>query len=114
MALIVSENAFHTRNEVEREIKAANLWMLEYQLEGGDGNPHWHEFYGQVYIIEGEFTIRDESNGDTYTCSAGTRIAVPPRSVHSELGGSAKALVGLSIDPATMGEAVDLPPSALA
>ncbi|HCO60938.1 MAG TPA: hypothetical protein DIT58_12200 [Porticoccaceae bacterium] len=48
-----------------------------------------------------------------YTCSAGTRIVVPPRSVHSELSGSANALVGLSMDPATLSENVDLPPSAL-
>ena len=112
MALIVSENAFNNKKEVEQEIKAANLWMLELQLENGSGNPHWHEFYGQVYIIEGEFTIRDESNGSTYTCSAGTRIVVPPRSVHSELSGSANALVGLSMDPATLSQNVDLPPSA--
>ncbi len=53
------------------------------------------------------------SIGSTYTCSAGTRIVVPPRSVHSELSGSANALVGLSMDPATLSENVDLPPSAL-
>lgn len=114
MALMITENAFSTRKEVEKEIEGANLWMLELQLEGGSGKPHWHEFYGQVYIIEGELTIRDESNGTTHTCGAGTRIVVPPRSLHSELAGGAKVLVGLAIDPATLGEAVDLPPTALA
>ena len=114
MAIVVTENAFTSKEQAVEEIKTANLWVLELEFEDGDGNPHWHEFYDQVYVLEGTFSIRDDTTGIEYNCGAGTRIVVPPRTVHSELAARAKTVIGISIDPTTMGEDIDLSPALLA
>ena len=114
MAITVTENAFTTKAQAIEEIRAANLWVLELELEFSDGKPHWHVFYDEVYVLEGSLTMRDETTGVLYNCNAGTRLVVPPRTVHSELAGKAKTVIGIAVDPATLGEEIDLPPDALA
>jgi uncharacterized cupin superfamily protein len=113
MAMIVTENAFKTKKQAIAEIKAANLWLFEFEPEPAENPAHWHDFYGQVYILEGQVNLRDEASGTDYACGPGTRVIVPPRTLHSEQILGYKAVIGLSVDPATLGEDINLSPAAL-
>ena len=113
MAFIVTEKAFTTKQEAIEEIKAANLWVLEAELEAGEVAPHWHSFYAQTYILEGQIDITDVASGITYECGPGTRVIGPPRAVHSEKCGGVKIIAGLAVDPATLEEDINLDPAEL-
>ncbi|RLA47077.1 MAG: hypothetical protein DRR06_03560 [Gammaproteobacteria bacterium] len=114
MGLIVTENAFTKREQAIDEIKAANLWLLELVLEPGERDTHWHDFYAQDYILEGELILKDEALGVEHRIGPGTRLIAPPRWLHSEkMESPVKLLIGLSIDPATLPENIDLSPAEL-
>lgn len=113
MSMIVTENAFTSKEQAIEEIKAANLWLLEVDVEPKQADAHWHEFYAQVYILEGQLKITDVASGIEYVCGPGTRMIVPPRTLHSEDYPGAKIVFGISIDPAMLGEGLDRDPAEL-
>lgn len=113
MAMIVTENAFTSKQQAIEEIRAANLWLVETDVEPRQADAHWHEFYSQTYVLEGQLKVTDVASGIEYVCGTGTRMIVPPRTVHSENIPGAKVLFGLSIDPAKLGEELDRNPAEL-
>jgi quercetin dioxygenase-like cupin family protein len=114
MGITAKKNAFETKKQAISEIEAANLWAIEFDLEAGEVDTHWHDFYSQVYVLEGKIDITDTASGKTHKCGKGTRVIAPPRTLHSEKCGGAKALAGVSVDPATLPEDINLTPSTLA
>ncbi len=113
MAFFVTDNAFTTKEQAIEEIEAANLWALETELEAGEVAPHWHSFYAQTYILEGQINITDVATGITYKCGPGTRVIGPPRTVHSEQCGGVKVIIGLAVDPSTLEADINLDPAEL-
>ena len=113
MAFIVTENAFTTKEQAIEEIEAANLWVFEAELEAGEVAPHWHNFYAQTYVLEGQLNITDVAAEITYECGPGARIIGPPRTVHSEQCGGVKIVAGLAVDPSTLDEDINLDPAEL-
>ncbi len=113
MSMIVTENAFENREQAVEEIRTANLWLIETDIEPRQVDAHWHEFYSQVYVLEGQLKIRDVDASIDYVCGPGTRMIVPPRTVHSEDFPEAKVVFGISIDPVTLDENIDRDPAEL-
>ncbi len=113
MALIVTENAFTTKEQAIEEIEAANLWTFEAELEPGEVAPHWHNFYAQTYILEGQINITDVASGISYECGPGARVIGPPRAVHSEQCTGVKIIAGLAVDPSTLEADYNLDPAEL-
>ena len=88
--------------------------MMEFVLEPGERDSHWHDFYAQDYVLEGELALLDEASGIEYRCGPGSRVIVPPRTLHSEkMEHPVKLMIGLSIDPATLPENINLSPADL-
>lgn len=114
MTISAKQNAFKTKAQAIKEIKTANLWVVEFELEAGEVDAHWHDFYAQTYILEGQIDITDTASGKIHQCGRGTRVDAPPRTLHSEKCGGAKIVAGVSVDPATLPKEINLSPAELA
>jgi hypothetical protein len=64
-------------------------------------------------MVEGTLRLTDPTNGVTHVVGAGTKVVVPARTLHAEKHDGFKAVLGLSVDPSTLEQPINLPPEEL-
>jgi len=106
----ISPKHFSTEEEAVTEIKAAGFWPTTVEFRPKKSENHWHDFDSMVFVLEGEITLTEAATGETCVCGPGTRITAKAGVLHREEHGEFRAVVGLSVDPATLTQPVDKPP----
>lgn len=113
MKIAVSQNHFRTPEEAHQEINDKGLYLCEMNVPAVNNTAHWHRFSTEIYILEGELRIRDSARNETLVAGPGSRVTVPERVLHSEHSDGYAILAGMTVDPASLTESVDLDPELL-
>ena len=106
----ISLKHFSTEEEAISEIKAAGFWPMTIELRPKKSDTHWHDFDSMVYVLNGEITLTEAETGETCVCGPGTRITAKAGVLHREEHGEFRAVLGTSVDPATLTQPIDKPP----
>ena len=108
-AEIESEEAF------KAELESAGLpFFMPLEVPPVENTSHWHSFSSVFYITEGKVQLTDVATGVTHEAGPGSRISVPAKALHHEFSADGyKILLGVTRDPATFEEDVNLPPENL-
>ena len=104
---------FTSEEQAREELEAAGLYVVPFEAPAGENPTHWHEFESSTYILEGMLELTETDSGKTCHCTKGTRISSAAGVLHSEKTEGFKGLVGISVDPATITQPIDKPPSEL-
>ena len=113
-AISVRRDYFTGPSQAFEEIKAHGLHAVKMKVEPVVNESHWHRFSTRIYILEGELLITDSARKLTLKAGPGALVEVPERVLHSEeSGGGYMIIAGLSVEPATLGGAIDLDPELL-
>ena len=101
MSITVEHGHFESDATARSEIEAAGLHLSDVDASPSGGTPiHWHDVSIVVYITRGTFRFQDPETQTVHECVAGTKFAIPERTLHiEEEHHGYKALVGLSKDP---------------
>ena len=113
MPVQVQDNYFSTEEEAIAEAKANGRHVLTVDFPAIKSEVHWHDFDAEVYVLEGTAQVTDVDAGTTYTCSKGTKLSAPARTLHSENHEAYRAVLAMSVDPASLTPPIDLPPEQL-
>lgn len=114
MSIAVKEKHFGTRDEALLEISNAGLFPLEMFVNPVKNTSHWHDFSTIIFLVEGELRITDVASQKTLIAGPGSRVTVPERVLHAEESVMGyRIIAGMSVDPASLTGAVDLPPDSL-
>lgn len=114
MQIVVSPNHFTTPEEARQEIYEQGLHLCEMAVPPVNNESHWHRFSTQIYILDGELRITDSARGEVLVAGPRSRVTVPERVLHSEFSEVGYSiLAGMSVNPASLTESVDLDPSLL-
>jgi cupin domain len=108
----ISNDHFSTEEEAVAEIKAAGFWPVTFEFQPKKSETHWHDFDSMVFILEGEISLTEVETGETCVYGPGTRVRAKAGVLHREEHGEYKAVVGFSVDPATLTQPIDKPPKA--
>ena len=104
---------FTTEAQARKELETAGLYVVPFEAPAGENPTHWHEFESATYILEGILELTETATGKTCQCTKGTRISLEAGVLHSEKTEGFKGLAGVPVDPATLTEPIDKPPSEL-
>ena len=85
--------------------------MDEKNEKNEENEDHWHDFEACVYILDGMLELTETETGETCLCAAGTRISAPAGILHREKTEGYKAIIGLGVDPATLTQPINKPPT---
>ena len=114
MGIIKTHDAFALESEAMAVIHAAGLHPLLIDIPAETNEDHWHDFDSIIFVLEGELVVRDAASGGTLACGPGSRIDFPRGVIHRENHQGYRALVGFSVDPATLDGPLNMPPEAWA
>ena len=79
-----------------------------------ENTTHWHSFSSLFYITKGSVSLTDGETGTTYEAEPGSLVSVPAQALHAERSEEGYSiLLGVSRDPATFEDPVNLPPEEL-
>jgi hypothetical protein len=106
----IENDHFTTEAEAIAEIEAAGYWPVTVDFPPEKNDDHWHDFDSLVFILEGEVGLTETDTGEQCVCGPGTRIAAKAGVLHREDHRGYKAVVGLSVDPATLSQPINKPP----
>ena len=113
MKLSVHRKHFKSPSQAYDEIEIAGLYTVEMSVPAVNNESHWHDFSTWIYVLEGELLITDVAHDRVLFAEPGSRVDVPQRVLHSEESAGYKIIAGMSADPASMSESVDLDPDLL-
>lgn len=101
---------FSTEAEAVAEIKEAGYWPLTIEFQPEKNENHWHDFDSMLFLLEGELSVTEAETGENCVCGAGTRVIAKAGVLHREEHNGYKAVIGFSIDPATLTQPINKPP----
>ena len=113
MPIQVQDGYFSTEEEAIAEAKANGRYTLTLDFPVTKSEIHWHDFDSEVYVLEGTAQVTDVDSGITYSCSKGTKLSAPAGTLHSENHEAYRAVLALSVDPASLSQPIDRPPEEL-
>jgi len=114
MEVTVQADYFTDRSQVIKEIESFEMHAAEMDVPPVKNDSHWHEFSTRIYILEGELNITDSARNRTYLAGPGAMVEVPARVLHAEDSADGYNIIaGLSIDPASLSNPVNLDPDLL-
>lgn len=108
----IRENHFSTEAEAVAEIEAAGYWPLTLEFRPETNGDHWHDFDSMSFVLEGEVRVTLADTGESCICGPGARILAKSGVVHREEHRGFKAVIGFSVDPATLTQPINKPPKA--
>ena len=108
--MIATFGTFDNEEAALAEIAAAGYHAVTLDFPAETNTDHWHDFDSFVFILEGEVEITEAETGESYRCGAGTRVAAPGGVLHRETTDGYRAIIGFSVDPATLSQPVNKPP----
>jgi len=114
MSFECNANHFETEGEAIANIEAAGGHAVAFDFPAKDGDWHWHDFDSEVWVVSGALGVVFEDSDALFEYPAGTRVIAPCRVIHREVHGDYRAVIGFSIDPATLTQPIDKPPADLA
>lgn len=83
---------------ISRETGAPNFSMRRFTVEkGGEIKEHSHDWEHEIYILQGEATVK--VGNDTFTASKDTAIYIPPNVPHSYKNTGDEALIFICVVP---------------
>jgi hypothetical protein len=100
---------FSGEDEAVTEIKEAGFWPLTLEFQPEKNEDHWHDFDSMVFILDGTLSVTETESGETCTCGAGTRILAKAGLLHREDTPGYRAVIGFSVDPATLTQPINKP-----
>ena len=106
----IREDHFSTEAEALAEIEAAGHWPVTLEFEPEKNENHWHDFDSMLFVLEGELCVTEADTGESCVCRAGTRLIAKAGVLHREEHNGYKAVIGLSVDPATLTQPINKPP----
>jgi quercetin dioxygenase-like cupin family protein len=106
----IRNHYFTTEEEAVAEIKAAGFWPVTFEFQPAKKENHWHDFDSMVFVLDGEISLTEAETGETCICGPGTRVIAKAGVVHREEHGEYKAVIGFSVNPATLTQPIDKPP----
>lgn len=79
-----------------------------------ENTTHWHSFDSIFYITKGSVHLTDGETGTVKEAGPGSLVSVPAEALHAERSAEGYSiLLGVTRDPATFEDPVDLPPEDL-
>ena len=115
MGISKTHDAFALEDEAMAAIQAAGFHPLLIDIPAETNEDHWHDFDSIIFVLDGELVVTTAATGETLACGAGSRIDFPRGVIHRENHQGYRALVGFSVDPATLFEGpLNMPPEAWA
>lgn len=103
-------STFDNEEEALAKIAEAGYHPVTLDFPAESNSDHWHDFDSFVFVLDGEVEITDAETGESVRCGAGTCIAAPGGLLHRENTEGYRALIGFSVDPATLTQPVNKPP----
>lgn len=113
MKISVQPDYFESPEDAQREIAEMGLHRCDMDVPAVDNRSHWHDFSTLIYILDGELRITDSSRDEELVAGPGARVTVPERVLHSERSEGYRIIAGMTVDPASLTNDVDLDPSLL-
>ena len=113
MKIKVHEKHFSSASQAFDEIEIAGRYTTEMEVPSVCNKSHWHRFSTWIYVLEGELFITDSTQDKVLKAGPGSRVDVPERVLHSEESEGYRIIAGMSINPASLTDPVDLDPSEL-
>jgi quercetin dioxygenase-like cupin family protein len=107
MAIDILKAHFSGEDTARAEIESAGFFAITVETPAGEVGDHWHDFDAMVYMLGGELTVTDSDSGEQCVLGAGDLLKAPARAVHQELHGDYKAVIGISVDPATLTQPIN-------
>ncbi len=105
----IRNDHFTSEEEAVAEIKAAGYWPLTVERFPEKTVDHWHDFDSMVFVLEGEISLTETDTGENCVCGPGTRIIAKAGVRHREEHDGYKAVIGFSVDPATLTQPINKP-----
>jgi len=109
MTVDITSDHFTTEEEAVAEITAAGYWPLTIEFPPEKNDNHWHEFDSMVFVLKGEVALTEADTGEHCVCGPGTRIIAKAGVRHREAHHGYKAVIGFSVDPATLTQPINKP-----
>ena len=103
----IRNDHFSTEGEAVAEIESAGYWPMTLSFSAEKNEDHWHDFDAMIFILEGELGLTESETGETCTCGPGTRIVAKAGVLHREEHNGYKAVIGVSVDPATLKQPIN-------
>ena len=114
MSIDVRDGDGKSPAEIEAELTGAGLHFLALDVPPVENTAHWHDFSSVFYITKGSVRLTDSTSGEVYDAQPGARVSVPARALHAEKSATGYSiLLGVTRDPATFEDDVNLPPEDL-
>jgi hypothetical protein len=110
MAIDITYDHFSTERDALAEIKKRGYWPLTLNFEAETNDSHWHDFDSVLFVLEGKLSVRETETDESCVCGPGTRIEAKAGILHSEEHQGYRAVIGFSIDPATLTQPINKPP----
>ena len=100
--------------DIEAELTEAGLHFLALDVPPVENSAHWHDFSSVFYVTKGSLRLTDVESGEVLDAQPGCRVSVPERTLHAENSTTGYSiLLGVTRDPATFEEDVNLSPADL-
>lgn len=106
----ISHDHFSDEASALREIEEAGYHAVTVDFPAESNEDHWHDFDSMSFVLSGQVTITETATGETCVLGAGGRVMAPRGILHREQTDGYRALIGLSVDPATLTQPVNKPP----
>ena len=115
MGIEITRVDLPTQEEAQAALKEAGFpFFVPLDVPPVENTSHWHSFSSVFFVTEGNVQLTDVATGTTHEAGPGSRVSVPERTLHHEYSADGyKILLGVTHDPATFEEDVNLPPEAL-
>jgi hypothetical protein len=99
---------------IEAELTEAGLYFLVLDVPPVENGAHWHDFSSLFYVTKGYVRLTVVESGEVLDVQPGCRVSVPERALHAENSATGYSiLLGVTRDPATFEEDVNLSPADL-
>lgn len=110
----VTQPGIESPHAVEAQLRGMGLHFLTLDVPPVENTAHWHSFSSVFYITKGSLMLTDVTSGDVLEAGPGSRVSVPAKTLHAERSAEGYSiLLGVSRDPATFEDPVNLPPEDL-
>ena len=114
MGIEVTQPGIESNQAVEAELRELGLHFLTLDVPPVENTSHWHSFSSVFYITTGNLQLTDVESGAVLQAGPGSRVSVPAKTLHAEHSTEGYSiLLGVSRDPATFEDPVNLPPEDL-
>ena len=114
MEITVTRPEIDTEDKIEAELRRQGLYFLKLDVPAVENGSHWHDFSSTFYITEGTLYLSDVASGTIHEAGPGARVSVPEGTLHAERSETGYSiLLGVTRDPATFAEPLNLPPEDL-